>query len=121
MFKHWVIEHPEILDPPKFVFSVVQHHKSPLNRMIHEAVLISEKATLNSKSERKGYKIARLTVEKPSWEQLKSIELDVAADSKLDKEMLLVREKVKAHRVANVSNINMIVAQYYDQFCKVFP
>ena len=71
--------------------------------MIHEAVLISEKATLNSKSERKGYKIVRLTVEKSSWEQLKTIELDEAADSKLDKEMLLVRNKVKAYRVAKKS------------------
>ena len=83
MFKHWAIEHPDELEPPRFEFSVVRHHKSPLERMIHEAVLISEKATLNSKSERKGYKIARLTVEKSPWEQLKNIELDDAFDSKL--------------------------------------
>ena len=51
MFKHWVLEHNELLEAPKFEFSVVKHHKEPLSRMIHEAVLISDKASLNSRSE----------------------------------------------------------------------
>ena len=71
--------------------------------MIHEAVLITEKAMLNSKSERKGYKIARLTVEKTAFEHLKKIEDDEVANSKLNHEMLIVKEKVLAHRVLKKS------------------
>ena len=47
---------------------------------------------LNTKSERKGYKIARLTVEKTAFEHLKKIEDDEVANSKLNHEMLLVKE-----------------------------
>ena len=74
MFKHWVIEHKLDVEPPKFQFSVVEQHKDPLSRMIHEAVAISEEASLNSKAEWRGYKITRLEVEKTSREKLKDLE-----------------------------------------------
>ena len=105
MLKHWAIEHQELLEAPAFQFSVVQHHKDPLSRMIHEAVLIGDKASLNSKSEWRGYKVARLTVEKAVWEQRKDIEDEDKVDSDLKSEMLLVRDRAIAHR-ANVSNVS---------------
>ena len=73
--------------------------------MIHEAILISEKASLNSKSERKGYKVARLTIEKSMWEQRKDIDSEESESSEISKEMLLVREKILEHR-ANNCNTN---------------
>ena len=64
MFKHWVIDHNELNEPPKFEFSVIHHYRDPLTRMIHEAVAIGDRASLNSKCEWRGYKVARLSVEK---------------------------------------------------------
>ena len=64
MLKHWAGSHPDVIEPPKFKFSVVRAHKDPLSRLVHEAVRISNVGTLNSKSEWGGYQIPRLSVEK---------------------------------------------------------
>ena len=63
MFKHWTLNHSELTDPPKFVFRVLDHFRDPMTRMIKEAILIRDEASLYSKSEYKGNKLARLTVE----------------------------------------------------------
>ena len=59
-------------NPPKFRFNVVKKHKDPLSRLIHEAVRITDRASMNSKSEWGGFKIARLSVDPPEWEKRKS-------------------------------------------------
>ena len=74
LVKHWALRHPELTTPPKFKFSVVKPHKDPMSRMIHEAIKIIEQASMNSKSERSGYKIARLSVSPTEWELKKQIE-----------------------------------------------
>ena len=74
IMKHWALCHPESDSPPNFRFKVVRKHNDPLSRKIHEAVRISECASLNSKSEWGHYKISRLTIEKSDWERKKEVE-----------------------------------------------
>ena len=84
MFKQWFLEHNNSPEVPKSEFKVVQQFKDPLSRMVKEAVLILDQATLNSKSEYKGYKIPRLTVEKNDWEAKKDQDENLAKNQKLD-------------------------------------
>ena len=51
MFKHWALKHPNLDTPPEFKFKVLRKHDGPLGRLVHEAVEISNSATMNSKSE----------------------------------------------------------------------
>ena len=60
LFKHWATVHASLEVSPEFRFRVVKCHKTPLERMVHEAVRILDKASMNSKSERSGYKIDRI-------------------------------------------------------------
>ena len=63
--------------PPEFynievLFKVIRKHDDALSRICHKAVRIMNLATMNSKSEIKGHKIARLSVSKSDW-QIKKI------------------------------------------------
>ena len=40
MIKHWVIDHPDMSEPPKFHFKVVSSFKDALTRQVSEAVRI---------------------------------------------------------------------------------
>ena len=51
MFKHWLLKHSERESAPDFKFQVVKLHRDPLSRLVREAVIIQEKAAMNSKSE----------------------------------------------------------------------
>ena len=73
LLKHWALNHPELLEAPEFRFSVVKKHSDALSRMVHEAVSIMRQATMNSKSERTGYKIARLSVSQNDWQKRKRL------------------------------------------------
>ena len=75
--------------------------------MIHEAVLIREKASLNSKAEWRGYKVAKLEVEKPSWQRLKDLETDDFEDKNLKRELSVFREKILTHR-ADTSKVKSV-------------
>ena len=88
LVKHWAIAHPELLTPPKFKFSVVKPHKDPMSRMIHEAIKIIELASMNSKSERVRYRVARLTVSPTEWEVKKSVE-SLEVDERVSKDVLI--------------------------------
>ena len=55
--------------------------------MVHEAVRILSHASMNSKTEFKGYKIARITVEQTEWEARKSVE-DTDQLTKRENELL---------------------------------
>ena len=63
MWKHWAIVHPEFDSAPKFLFSVVKCHKDPLSRLVHESIRIDDRASMNSRAEYNGYKVARLAIE----------------------------------------------------------
>ena len=52
--KHWMEEHPELLEPPKYEYKVLKSHRTSLERQIAEALEISatDAATpLNTKTE----------------------------------------------------------------------
>ena len=74
MFKHWALNHPESVSAPKFVFKVVKKHKDVLSRMVHEAILIGKHASMNSKSEWRGFQVKRLTIEKTDWQTKKELD-----------------------------------------------
>ena len=94
LVKHWALAHPEMLTPPKFKFSVTKPHKDPMSRMIHEAIKIIELASMNSKSERGGYRIARLTVSPTEWETKKALE-NIELDDKVSRDTILdLKERV---------------------------
>ena len=65
MVKHQSIKHPG--EQPRFLFKVISHHRSALNRQVREAVLIrrrgGEGSLLNSKAEFNRCHIPRLVVE----------------------------------------------------------
>ena len=56
---------------PEFQFKVVKCHKSPLDRMLHEAIRIIDRASMNSKSETDGSKIPRIKIEPNKWQAKK--------------------------------------------------
>ena len=95
MYKHWAIAHKDLEDPPNFKFKVVKKHSDPLSRLIHEAVRIMSSASLNSKSEWGGFKIARLTVDPPEWEK-KKLSADQTKREKVENEALLQFKEVNA-------------------------
>ena len=80
MLKHWSKVHSDRLEPPDFRFSVTKKHKDALGRMVHEAVLIGSKATMNSKAEWMGYRVARLSVEMTDKEAKESVETSEGVD-----------------------------------------
>ena len=51
--KHWLLEHPEMKEPPQFKFKIVSTFKDPLTRQLAESVRIERRgqSILNSKSE----------------------------------------------------------------------
>ena len=105
MFKHWYLEHRDSVSPPKFQFKVIQQHKDPLSRMIHEAILISDKASLNSKAEWKGYRLARLTVEKSDKETKKHLEKGDLEELKLNQQLSVFKSEILRNRASSANNI----------------
>ena len=106
--KHWALCHPELAEAPEFRFSVVKKFGDPLSRMVHEAILIMRIASMNSKSEFKGYKIATLTVNQSEWEKRKEIEISNETDRVELGEVLKLRERVVANaRTASNNNLNL--------------
>ena len=63
MWKHISTEHPNLAEP-NFSMKILKAHKRPLNRQVHEAVMImlSESTTLNSRGEFNRCQLPRLTV-----------------------------------------------------------
>ena len=101
MFKHWCLKHPDLLKAPDFEFKVVARHKDPLSRMVEEGVMISECATLNSKSEWKGYRVARLSVEKTDAQKVKELATIEQSDRNVKNEMLLLKERAEVAKISS--------------------
>ena len=51
ILRHWALEHPAMLDPPKIKFRTVKCHRDCLSRLLHEAVLIETDGNMNGKTE----------------------------------------------------------------------
>ena len=89
--------------PPKknFLFQLL---KDILGRMVHEAVLNESKASLNSKAERMGYRVARLSVEITVKKAKDSVDLVDKTSKEEKSEMLALIERVVANRLQFKSN-----------------
>ena len=107
MFKHWALNAPDLLTPPKFKFSVMTSHKDPLSRLVREAVVIEHSASMNSRAEWGGYKIPRLTVEKSDWETRSDIEKKEYSVKGEMSEMLNLKNRVVAYAQRAGSDINV--------------
>ena len=101
MLKHWAIKHSDLESPPQFRFRVLQCHKDPMSRLLHEAVRIVTHATMNSRGEFKGYTIPRLSIEPTHGKAKEEIENIDKLDKWEEAEMLKLRAK---HRNSNPNN-----------------
>ena len=118
MFKHWCLKHPERLKAPDFEFKVVARHRDPLSRMVEEGVMISECATLNSKSEWKGYRVARLSVEMTDAQKVKDLAKSEQSDRYLKSELLLLKERVEATKSDNKGGVDVSDNTKTDSSCR---
>ena len=84
--------------------------------MVKEAVLIQEQASLNSKSEFRGYKVARLTVEKQDWQIRKDQEIEAKAARDLDKE--LSDHKLNVERFAKAQPSDSLNVSNFQFSCR---
>ena len=71
IIKHRVLCQPERDIPPKIEFSFIKNHRDRLSRLLHEAVLIDEIGTMNSKSEWRKNTRPRIVIENEDWEKRK--------------------------------------------------
>ena len=85
--------HADLIASPEFRFRVVKCHRSPMDRMLHEAVRIVSSASMNSKSEHVGYKIARIRVEPSEWEAKKEVEAAEKASKCEEAAMAKIRDR----------------------------
>ena len=109
MFKHWAIHHPEVKDPPKFKFSVVNLYKSPLSRMIGEALKICEGGSMNSKSEFGAYKLKRIKIDDSDWQAEKQAAAEEKQAKLEENKMQVLRAKTqKSYLVTNLSDFSRI-------------
>ena len=65
MLKHWLNDHQNLLEPPKFKFRIIRSFQDPLTRQLAEAVRIERHGDgiLNSKSEFNRCRIPRLKID----------------------------------------------------------
>ena len=70
--KHWFLDHPEEVDPPKFRVRFIGSYKDAMSRQVKEAIRIQNRpGSLNSKGEYGGGRITRLVVEKSAVDKKK--------------------------------------------------
>ena len=74
--KHWLLDHQELLAPPKFNFKIIKSFQDPLSRQLSEAVRIELRGEtiLNSKSEFNRCKVPRLKINMEEWKSKKEKE-----------------------------------------------
>ena len=77
--KHWVLDHPSLLDPPRFKIKVVSSYRDPLNRQVGEAVRIEMRGgnTLNSKTEYNRCRIPRLVIDQEVWQIMRKKQKEI--------------------------------------------
>ena len=76
-----------------------------MDRLLHEAVMISMSASMNSKSEHVGYKIKRIQVEKNEWKSLKELELADKVVKIEETAMMKIKDRSNKTPSTDTSNI----------------
>ena len=72
--KHWITSHPNLEEPPRFIFKIVNSFKDPLTRQLSEAIRIERRGCniLNSKAEYNRCRIPRLVMDPEVWNKKKT-------------------------------------------------
>ena len=94
--KHWALRHSELNCCPRMRFRVVKQCRDALTRQVSEAIIIEDRANLNSKAEWGRNRIARLIVDKSEWS-----EDDVGDNTKEDLVVQAFRKDKKEDRDKN--------------------
>ena len=76
--------------------------------MVKEAILIVKKASLNSKSEYKGYKIARISVEKSERDRKEEEVREEALETQVRQEMIGLKDRVEKANAQLKANNNQV-------------
>jgi hypothetical protein len=79
--KHWLCDHPELLEPPKFKFSMIKSFQDPLSRQLSEAVRIELRGEniLNSRSEFNRCRVPRLRINQEEWGLRRAVDKQTGA------------------------------------------
>ena len=89
--KHWVLDHPNLPDPPKFKMKIISSYREPLTCQVGEAVRIEMSGgnTLNSKTEYNRCRIPRLIIDQEVWQVMKKKEKEILDEEnrKLEEEL----------------------------------
>ena len=72
---HWLSEHQDLLESPKFRFKIIQTFQDPLSRQLAEAVRLDLRGEniLNSRSEYSRCKVPRLIVDLGGWTNVNKV------------------------------------------------
>ena len=104
MWKHWALHHPDCNDSPNFWFQVIKCHKDPLTRLVHESVRIDSHASMNSRAEFNGYKVARIATEPSKKEAREKLdEMDKVDQGEADTMFAL---KTRVEKLTKTLNSN---------------
>ena len=69
--KHWLLDHQDMKEPPRFKFRLIKSFKDPMSRQLAEAVRIELRGNdiLNSKAEYNRSRVPRLRVDMEGWKK----------------------------------------------------
>ena len=86
--KHWLLDHADLEEPPKFKFRLIKSFKDPMSRQLAEAVRIELRGSdiLNSKAEFNRSRVPRLRVDMEGWKQAQKKEPTSLQEGSLEEE-----------------------------------
>ena len=110
-------------EPPKFVFKIVSHHRTALNRQVREAVRIKRRGgggrILNSKAEYNRCKIQRLETIKTKTNWLEE-QIEIENEKKIQESLAEMRKLKKRKKRIYEKKVTMkeeiIKMFYYSEF-----
>ena len=103
--KHWLLDHPELREPPKFKFKIISSFQDPLTRQLAESVRIERRGArnLNSKSEYSRCRVPHIRVDMQGWRRADNANVDTKerqAKDQDDMEKGRVKRKKKKEKEA---------------------
>ena len=113
--KHWVLDHPDLSNPPKFKIKIVSSYRDPLTRQVSEAVRIELRGgnTLNSKTEYNRCRIPRLTIDHDVWNMMKRQQM-----KQREEEIMNMEEELKPTEMEDMENVigpNKVISKRKDK------
>ena len=100
--KHWVMDHPDLPDPPRFKMKIISSYRDPLTRQVSEAVRIEMRGgnTLNSKTEYNRCRIPRLVIDQEVWQKMKMKEKEI-----LEEEIKEMEEGIQPTEMGDLQDV----------------